>query len=313
MYNGLLLVNKTSGLSSNALLQKIRRLYSKVKAGHTGSLDPLASGMLPIALGEATKFCQFLLDADKCYEVTAQLGVTTNTGDSTGEILTRHEQPIRINKESLENVIPNFLGKLQQIPPMYSALKHQGQALYHLARKGVVVERAAREIEIYSLTLLKIEADTVSLRVLCSKGTYIRTLVENIGEQLGVGAHVTKLHRCYTMGFEADSMHTLDALSELPQADLERVLLPMDRMVAHLSRLDLTEDQAKALFYGQHVTLAELPNNHDSQNFGYNEQSLPQQNQSRLVRLYNHNHFLGLGEFLTPSVLKAKRMLQIQA
>jgi len=294
MYNGLILVDKPSGLSSNAVLQKIRYLLNKVKAGHTGSLDPLASGMLPIALGEATKFCQYLLEADKCYRVTARLGMTTSTGDSMGDILTSFSGKISVDASIIKKLLLDFTGKIYQIPPMVSALKHKGQPLYKLARKGLIVDRPPREVTIHELKLDDVSDDTFSLFVRCSKGTYMRTLVEDLGQRLEVGAHVIKLRREYTSGFEAAEMLTLDALAEMSGDDINKVILPMDSMVHHLPRLEISEEIRMGLSMGKIMFLTGIHRLGD------------------VVRLYDASsqQFLGLGEWLSPQELKVKRLIQ---
>lgn len=234
-FGGVLLLNKSQGMTSNTALQKARRLFGKLKAGHTGTLDPLATGMLPICFGEATKFSRFILEARKQYVVTAQLGIVTDTGDADGEVLTR--TPVTSEHfEALPQVLSAFRGKIQQIPPMYSALKHQGTPLYRLARAGKTIDRAARDVEIYELVLSDREPQhqTFQLRVDCSKGTYIRSLVEDIGQALGVGAHVTRLHRSSTSGFLQDHMYSLEALEVLDTEERWACLLPMTRLVSAL-------------------------------------------------------------------------------
>lgn len=288
--DGIILVNKPQGLSSNAVLQRVKHLFHAKKAGHTGSLDPLATGMLPICFGEATKFCQYVLDADKCYDVSGLLGVTTDTGDSMGAVIA--EVPsFQVSHEALLNTLPQFIGTIQQVPPMYSALKHQGKPLYRYARQGVSIERPSRSITIKTLTLDRFDGKTLDLTVKCSKGTYIRSLIESIGEVLQVGAHVTRLHRLYTAGFEGDRMYTLDELALYAQPDLKDLLLPMDRAVMHLPTRLISEEDLLALRQGKqiksHVTAHELG----------------------LVRLYDSNGvFSGLGEQLDLETLTSKRL-----
>lgn len=241
--NGILLLNKPQGLTSNAALQRVKRLLNVKKAGHTGSLDPLATGMLPICLGEATKFSQYLLDADKIYEAEGRLGMTTTTGDAEGEALQICDAT-HIDISRLMEVLHQFLGKIQQIPPMFSALKQQGVPLYKLARQGREVVRQAREVCIHELQFLSFEDLKFRIRVRCSKGTYIRTLVEDIGEKLGVGAHVTVLHRVATAGFDAEPMYTLEEIAHAP-------ILPMERALVGLPTLRCSDVQKKALYHGQ--------------------------------------------------------------
>jgi len=192
--DGIVLLDKPIGLSSNQALQRVRRLFRAARAGHTGALDPLATGMLPLCLGEATKFSQFLLDADKRYITCIQLGKGTTTGDREGDVLTDLPVP-ELTDEALESVLNRFRGEIEQIPPMYSALKHEGKPLYEYARQGIVIERKRRQVTIADLTLVSRTADTLTLDIRCSKGTYIRTVGEDIGEMLGCGAHLHSLHR----------------------------------------------------------------------------------------------------------------------
>ena len=208
--SGIILLDKPLGFTSNAALQKVRWLLNAEKAGHTGSLDPLATGVLPLCFGEATKFSQYLLDSDKGYETLAQLGKTTTTADAEGEVL--QERPVTVGQADIEAVLPKFRGQISQIPPMYSALKRDGQPLYKLARAGEVVEREPRSVTIARLELLAFEGDTARLAVDCSKGTYIRTLVEDIGEQLGCGAYVAELRRTQAGPFTLAQTVTLEEL-----------------------------------------------------------------------------------------------------
>ena len=225
--NGILLLDKPIGITSNAALQTVKRLYAAKKAGHTGSLDPLATGMLPICFGKATKISAQLLDADKTYQVTAQLGIKTATGDKEGEIIA--EKPVAtFTLSQMEKTLENFRGPIQQIPPMYSALKHQGQPLYKLARRGITIERLPRSVTIHQLDLINFADDVIELYVRCSKGTYIRTLIEDIGEALGCGAHVISLRRLTVAKFLEKNMITLDQVCNLQQQleELDQYLLP---------------------------------------------------------------------------------------
>ncbi|MFZ4077274.1 MAG: tRNA pseudouridine(55) synthase TruB [Legionellaceae bacterium] len=288
--DGIILVNKPQGLSSNAVLQRVKHLFHAKKAGHTGSLDPLATGMLPICFGEATKFCQYVLDADKCYDVSGLLGVTTDTGDSMGAVIA--EVPsFDVSHEALLKTLPAFTGMIQQVPPMYSALKHQGKPLYRYARQGVSVERPPRSITIHALTLDRFDGKTLDLTVKCSKGTYIRSLIESIGEVLQVGAHVTRLHCICTAGFEGDRMYTLDELAQYAQQDLKDLLLPMDRAVMHLPKRIISEDDLLALRQGKQIKSHVI------------------EDELGLVRLYDANGvFSGLGEQLDLETLTSKRL-----
>ncbi|MCA0403695.1 MAG: tRNA pseudouridine(55) synthase TruB [Proteobacteria bacterium] len=288
--HGILLLNKSEGITSNTLLQKAKRLYKAAKAGHTGTLDPLATGMLPLCFGEATKFSQYLLDADKCYEATGILGQKTSTADSTGEIV-EEKFDFDIKKSELEQVLQQFRGKIKQIPSMYSALKHEGVPLYKLARNGIEVERKARDIEIYSLELIKFNGNSFDIKVRCSKGTYIRNLVEDIGERLGVGAHVSRLHRCYTAGFNNQSMYTLQQLEEMGEDDLNSLLLPVEKPIEYLPRLNLADEDIRIVRQGQILRLA-------------------RENGASFIRLYDKNNmFVGMAEFISEQELKAKKLI----
>ena len=252
MVHGIVLVNKPQDLTSNAVLQRVKRLFNARKAGHGGSLDPLATGMLPICLGEATKACHYMLNADKCYEVVGRLGETTDTGDSMGAVIAR--QPFTgISTADMNRVLTLHRGLIQQVPPMYSALKHKGKPLYEYARRGITLERPARAVVITKLELHDVDDDRFHLTVACSKGTYIRSLVESIGNALGFGAHVVQLHRVYTAGFEAQTMHTLDELECMDAAALSSCLLPPERSVLHLKQVTVDADALIKLRQGQMV------------------------------------------------------------
>ena len=288
--DGILLVNKPPILTSNAVLQQVKRLFRAKKAGHTGSLDPLATGMLPVCFGEATKFCQYLLDADKCYEVTGLLGIKTNTADAMGEIVAQVDD-FDISEAQLRAVLSEFLGSIKQVPSMFSALKHQGTPLYKLARAGIEIERKARDVSIHQLQLNDFDGRQIKLTVTCSKGTYIRNLVEDIGERLGVGAHVTQLHRCFTAGFETEPMYTLDELTAKSEEDQLLCLLPMDRAVQYLPKITLNPTEVHVLRQGKVIG-------------DYDAKGL-----TGCIRLYeNDAQFIGLGE-LQADGLKVKRLL----
>ncbi len=228
--HGVLLLDKPMGLSSNDALQKAKRLLNAEKAGHTGTLDPLASGLLPLCFGAATKFSQVSLDADKRYTATLHLGVTTTTGDLEGDVVERRE--VTVDRAAIDVAIARFTGAIDQVPPMHSALKHQGRALYEYAREGVEVERAARHITIHQLSLLEWSEHTLVLDVLCSKGTYVRTLAEDIGAALGCGAHLSALRRTASGPLNIDSAITIDALAALPDAERDAHLLPPDALLS---------------------------------------------------------------------------------
>jgi tRNA pseudouridine55 synthase len=289
--NGLLLVNKPCGLTSNAVLQQVKRLFSAQKAGHTGSLDPLATGMLPVCFGEATKYSQYLLDADKCYEVTGLLGIKTNTADAMGEVTARVDT-FHVSKQQFQSVLSEFSGSIKQTPSMFSALKHKGQPLYKLAREGIEVDRKARPITIHQLQLNAFDGREFKLTVTCSKGTYIRNLVEDIGDRLGIGAHVTQLHRVYTLRLENERMYTLDELKDQSPELLLKSLLPVDRMIDDLPILHLDVERVQALKQGKTVNIPEALDS------------------AGCVRLYDqHEQFIGLGEWEIPGVLKPRRLL----
>lgn len=259
--DGILLLDKPRGLTSNAALQKVRWLLNAEKGGHTGSLDPLATGVLPLCFGEATKFSQYLLDADKAYETVVQLGVTTVTGDAEGEVLER--RAVSVTHEDVEALLPRFKGEIQQVPPMYSALKRDGQPLYKLARAGEVVEREARSVTIARLELLSLEGDRAELSVACSKGTYIRTLVEDLGAALGCGAHVAQLRRTQAGPFgltRTVTLETLEAMHAESGAEaLDSYLLPVDSGLEHWPEVQLSEHTAYYWLHGQPVRAPEAP------------------------------------------------------
>lgn len=289
--NGILLLDKALGVSSNKALQDARFLYQAEKAGHTGSLDPLASGMLPICFGEATKISGLLLDSSKRYQTTATLGFVSTTGDEEGEKLNARAIPA-LNPDFLESVLSRFRGSIQQIPPMYSALKKDGQPLYKLARQGLEVERKPRQVTIYQLQLLGFSENSLQLDVVCSKGTYIRTLVEDIGEALGCGAYVSRLHRVSVDPFAEQTMYSLQSLREVASqaaTDLDHLLLPIDAALPHLPRLDLSEEWVARLQQGQRIKV-DLADN-------------------ELLRLYSPTQtFIGLGT-IQHHLLLAKRLL----
>lgn len=242
--HGVFLLNKPLGISSNAALQKVRWLLRAEKAGHTGALDPLASGLLPICFGEATKFSHFLLDSTKRYQTTIQLGHSTTTGDVEGEVLLEQAVPV-LTEESIQNVLNAFIGEIQQIPPMYSALKKQGRPLYELARKGIEVEREARPITIEAIQLLSFTESSITLDVTCSKGTYIRVLGEDIAKALGTQGHLTYLHRIQTGHFELIPSYTIDYLEGLTEQEREALLLPVYAPVQHFTQIQVPEGRAE--------------------------------------------------------------------
>ncbi len=257
--DGILLLDKPIGRSSNSALQKVRYLFNAKKAGHTGSLDPLATGVLPICFGQASKVSAYLLDSDKRYTCTAQLGETTTTGDKEGDILqTRELKPF--TPEQVEAVLDKFRGDIQQIPPMFSALKHNGQPLYKLARQGIEIERKARDVTIHELTLLEQTEESITLDVHCSKGTYIRTLAQDIGDALGFGAHLSMLRRTDVSPFDCSKLYTIEEIEKLAEAnELEATLLPIDSALVHLPSLVLTEEESNRVKNGLKVSRSDVP------------------------------------------------------
>ena len=267
--NGVVLIDKPTGISSNDTLQKVKRLFFAEKAGHTGALDPLATGMLPICLGEATKFSQFLLDSDKRYRVIAKLGERTDTSDSDGEVVETRE--VKVDRETLISCIEKFRGETDQVPSMFSALKYQGRPLYEYARQGIEVPRESRKITVYDIVLHRFENDEVEMEVHCSKGTYIRTIVDDLGEMLGCGAHVTMLRRTGVAKYPYENMVTLEQLNELveqahreersPYDALDALLLPMDTAVQDLPEVNLVAELVDMVQHGQAVQVFGAPTN----------------------------------------------------
>ncbi|MDC5807698.1 tRNA pseudouridine(55) synthase TruB [Vibrio europaeus] len=265
--NGVVLLDKPTGISSNDALQKVKRIYFAEKAGHTGALDPLATGMLPICLGEATKFSQFLLDSDKRYRVIAKLGERTDTSDSDGEVV--ETRPVDVSLDQLEACIDKFRGESDQVPSMFSALKYQGKPLYEYARKGIEVPRESRKITVYEIVLHRFEGDEVEMEVHCSKGTYIRTIVDDLGEMLGCGAHVTMLRRTGVAKYPYEKMVTLEQLNELleqahrdevaPKELLDPLLLPMDTAVEDLPEVNLNAELTNLVQHGMPVQVFGAP------------------------------------------------------
>jgi tRNA pseudouridine55 synthase len=291
--DGLLLLDKPVGWTSNAALQAVKRLYQATKAGHTGSLDPLASGLLPICLGAATKLSEWLLNADKTYRLTCRLGITTTTGDAEGDVVaTRPIGPL--TREQVETAMQCFTGVIEQIPPMYSALKRDGQPLYKLARKGIEVERKPRQLTVHAFQLLRWEGEELECELRCSKGTYVRTLAADLGEALGCGAHISALRRTAVAPYDAARMVTLDALRERAEqglAALDELLLPLDSAVAQWPAVRVRGDAAFYLRQGQPVLAPHAPTQ------GW-------------VRLYEGEQtFLGIGEILDDGRVALRRLL----
>ncbi|HIP81062.1 MAG TPA: tRNA pseudouridine(55) synthase TruB [Leucothrix mucor] len=290
--NGILLLDKPLGISSNRVLQQVKNLFRARKAGHTGNLDPLATGVLPICFGEASKVTAFLLDSNKRYTCTAKLGETTTTGDKEGDI----SQTRDIDHQKLtdiESILDKFRGEIQQTPPMYSALKHKGQPLYKLARQGIEIERKARDVTIHQLNLIAQTDDTLTLDVLCSKGTYIRTLAEDIGEVLGCGAHLSLLRRTDVEPFDCSKLYTIEEIQTLAENNqLAETLLPIDSALIKLPKIILTDEEAKLIRHGLKVTRDNLP-------------------KSDMIRLYlENNDFIGIGRYSSDQQLTAKRLLK---
>lgn len=290
---GIVIIDKPTGHSSNHILQRVKRLFDAKKAGHTGSLDPLATGVLPVCLGDATKLSSYLLDADKQYQVTCQLGIITDSGDSDGNVV--DELPIpEFDVDTLNNIIQQFIGEIEQVPPMFSALKHQGQPLYKLARQGIDVERKARRIVIYAIEIMDCQSDNFTLSVRCSKGTYIRTLVEDISHALGSGGHVTMLRRTAVAGYDLSQAITVEALQAMVEKDgfvtLDASLQQAEEALPDWPAIVLDEENTKSIGFGQSVTV-ETPF------------------KSANVRLFNmNNQFLGIGEMSTEGVVAPKRL-----
>ncbi|CAI1021828.1 tRNA pseudouridine(55) synthase TruB [Serratia grimesii] len=265
--HGVLLLDKSQGLSSNDALQKVKRLYNANRAGHTGALDPLATGMLPICLGEATKFSQFLLDSDKRYRVIARLGQRTDTSDADGQIV--QERPVNFTQAQLDVALESFRGDIKQVPSMYSALKYQGKKLYEYARQGIEVPREARSITVYELQFIRWEGDELELEIHCSKGTYIRTITDDLGELLGCGAHVIYLRRLQVATYPTERMVTLEQLNALleqaqvqdiaPAELLDPLLMPMDSPVENYPEVNLLPVVAGYVKQGQPVQVAGAP------------------------------------------------------
>ena len=292
--NGVLLLDKPTAITSNAALQQVKRLFKARKAGHTGSLDPLATGLLPICLGEATKMSAFLLDADKHYQVRCRLGQKTSTADAEGELV--EERPVdETRMQDLETVLARYRGPISQIPPMYSAVRQGGERLYKLAREGKVVEREPRTVTIHGLEALGRDGLFLDLEVRCSKGTYVRTLVEDIGEDLGCGAHVAQLRRLGVGPYSQEGMITLErlqALAETGMQALDALPLPLDSAVGHWPSVALDKDSAYYMKQGQPVVVPKAPTQ------GW-------------VRLYDDGRFFGVGEVQDDGRIAPRRLLQL--
>jgi len=288
--NGILLLDKPLGFSSNQALQKIKWLLKAAKAGHTGTLDPLATGLLPLCFGEATKFAHYLTDADKTYVATIKLGITTSTGDAEGAVLST--QPVNVNQADFVKASQQFIGEISQVPPMYSALKFEGKALYEYARAGVEIERQSRLVTIHSIKIHSFSGDVAVITVTCSKGTYIRTLAEDIGKQLGCGAHLIGLRRIATANYDISQAITIEQFEAMSDEQRLAVLAPADSAVLHLPAITLDDDSVFYLLQGQAV---------------WRSGAIP----AGLLRLYSEQQvFLGLGELQSDGKIAPKRLMQ---
>ncbi|MDR3212402.1 MAG: tRNA pseudouridine(55) synthase TruB [Azoarcus sp.] len=288
--DGVLLLDKPTGMTSNAALQTARRLLNARKAGHTGTLDPLASGLLPLTFGEATKFSQMLLDADKVYEAGVRLGIATDSGDAEGKVLAT--KPVAVDEAELRQTLARFTGEIEQIPPMYSALKRDGKPLYEYARAGIEIERAPRRVTISELTLLSFGDERLDIRVACSKGAYIRSLAIDIGAALGCGAHLDSLRRIRTGAFDLASSVTLETLEATDPARRDTLLAPVDALAAAFPRLDLDDAATRQILQGQPL-------------------HLPQggAKPGDRTRFHGPDGFLGIGQWREDGLLWPKRLI----
>jgi tRNA pseudouridine55 synthase len=291
LVDGVLLLDKPVGLSSNDALIKAKRVLNAKKAGHTGTLDPFATGLLPLCFGEATKFSQDLLEADKTYETTVHLGISTNTGDTEGEAIATRD--VNVTRAQIEAVLPQFRGPIMQVPPMYSALKRDGKAYYEYAREGITLEREARPVTIHKLEFVAYEAPFLKLLVTCSKGTYIRVLGEDIGNALGCGAHLNALRRIQVGALTVDGMVTLETL-QANAAPLS-MLAPVDALLSSFPAVQLTDELAKRFLNGQRLAL------------GKEDVAVPEQ-QGR-VRVYHGAALLGTAILQEFSILAPERLI----
>ena len=291
--HGIVLLDKRPGISSNKALQEVKRLYNANKAGHTGSLDPLATGLLPICLGEATKVSAYMLEDDKRYQTVIQLGVMTDTGDVDGAVLEQKKVP-EISNEQLTTCLTLFIGEIEQIPPMYSALKHNGKKLYELAREGITVERKARKITIYAIECIDFSNDLLTLDVKCSKGTYIRTLAEDIGHTLGCGATVKELRRTEAGQFSLANARVIEQLQNVESdEDLQSLLIAVDEPLQSMPTIQVSQIEADLIQQGQKI----------SSSAGSDELGM--------YRLYYEEQFLGLGEMLMDAKIQPKRLFNL--
>ena len=291
--NGIILLDKAKGESSNYALQRIKRLFHAKKAGHTGSLDPLATGVLPLCLGEATKISQFLLDSDKRYMAKVKLGERTDSGDSEGVVIDVQRR-IDVDYDALVQTLTKFEGEIKQLPPMYSALKHHGVPLYKLARKGISIKRKVRAVTIHKIGLMNFDNNIAEIDVTCSKGTYIRTLADDLGQELGCGAHVIELRRLQAGVFSIDQCRGSNELEKIKESfglsGLDKVIVPMERAVEKLPEVVLASETARDIRNGQAVSFHELP-------------------RSGLVRLYEKENFIGIGIVNADGEVAPKRLV----
>lgn len=287
--DGVLLLDKPLGMTSNDALQKARRLFSAAKGGHTGTLDPLATGLLPLCFGEATKFSADLLDADKTYEAVLKLGVTTDSGDAEGSVVATAE--VSVGASQVADVLPQFVRNIQQVPPMHSALKRDGRPLYELARQGIEVEREARTVTIHAIDCLAFSGDSLTLRVACSKGTYIRVLAADIGQALGCGAHLTALRRTVVGDLTLDSAMTLAELDTVDEGARAGLLLPVDALLQSLPILQLEGGEANRFKHGNPVALPA--------------------GMAGKIRVYAEDRLIGVGEPGHGGLLWPKRLVQL--
>ena len=291
--NGIILLDKAKGESSNYALQRIKRLFHAKKAGHTGSLDPLATGVLPLCLGEATKISQFLLDSDKRYLAKVKLGERTDSGDSEGVVIDVQRR-IDVDYDALVQTLTKFEGEIKQLPPMYSALKHHGVPLYKLARKGISIKRKVRAVTIHKIGLMNFDNNIAEIDVTCSKGTYIRTLADDLGQELGCGAHVIELRRLQAGVFSIDQCRGSNELEKIKESfglsGLDKVIVPMERAVEKLPEVVLASETARDIRNGQAVSFHELP-------------------KSGLVRLYEKGNFIGIGIVNADGEVAPKRLV----
>lgn len=277
--DGIIVINKPKGISSNQALQRVKHLFNAKKAGHTGSLDPMATGVLPICFGKATRVSQYLLNADKSYIAKIQLGVSTDTGDREGQVIATSAPPTNLTEKAIDKALRTFIGSGKQIPPMYSALKHQGKRLYSLAREGIEVDRPARDITLFSLKCLKYDpvCYTLDISVKCSKGTYIRVLGADIAKKLGYEGHLSCLHRTQCGEFLADDMHEISALAELPMVEAKKLIKSAESVFNNQPILKLSDDEIKHFYHtGRLVKRPSL---------------------NGIIRIYDQNNFVAIANF----------------